>query len=74
MLVTLGRIHHTIKKEGGNLLLIEYKDMIAQLKYPGASRCMSEIYQASNMPELHYSYDLTASNYPRRKSDDDMAR
>lgn len=62
MLVTPGQRRHIIIQEGEILQLIEYTDIIAQLKYPGVSKCMSDIYRASNMDDLQYSYDLTAGN------------
>ena len=37
--------------------MLEYRDIMAQLKYPGVSKCMSEIYMATNMDDIHYSQD-----------------
>ena len=36
-------------------LMKDYKDIIAQLKYPGVSKCMSEIYESTNMDDIQYS-------------------
>lgn len=37
--------------------MYEYRDIMAQLKYPGVSRCMSRIYRAVNMDDVHYSQE-----------------
>lgn len=53
--------------------MIEYKEIVSQLKYPGVSKCMSEIFDLTNIESLRYSYDLTASNYPKAKTDNDIS-
>lgn len=49
----------------------EYKDIVAQLKYPGISKCMSEVYHSTNMDYVEYSaenkYDGSHTNNADQK-------
>lgn len=44
--------------------MYEYRDIMAQLKYPGASKCMSQIYMAANMDDIRYSQEHKAPEHP----------
>ena len=50
--------------------MFEYRDIMAQLKYPGVSKCMSEIYESSNMDDIQYSADLSADDRERPYEND----
>ena len=45
--------------------MYEYQDIMAQLKYPGVSRCMSRIYMAVNTDDVRYTQE---SRTPQHRS------